>query len=146
MKQLRFSIQIAAPKEKVWRTLLDDPSYRSWTRVFYEGSYAVGDWTEGSRMLFLGPEQAGMSSRIFRHSPNEFLSIQHLGTIKNGVEDFDSEAAKQWAGALENYSAFERNGLTELIVEIDVTAEYVSYFQETWPKALDKVKELSEKA
>ena len=146
MKQIRFSIQIAAPKEKVWHTMFDDPSYRIWANVFHEGSYALGDWTEGSKMLFLGPEQAGMVSRIFRHSPNEFMSIQHLGTIKDGVEDLDSEVAKQWAGALENYSAFERGGLTELIVEIDVTAEYESYFQETWPKALEKLKELCEKA
>ena len=41
---------------------------------------------------------------------------------------------------IEDSGVFDRNRY------VDVTAEYVSYFQETWPKALDKVKELSEKA
>ena len=144
MKHLNFSIQINAPKEKVWSILLDDKTYRQWTSVFHEGSYAVGDWSEGSKILFLGPEGSGMTSRIFRHVPNEFISIQHLGTVNNGVEDFDGEETKKWAGALENYSATEHNGMTELIVDIDVTEDHEAYFQETWPKALDKVKVLSE--
>lgn len=145
MKQLRFSIEISAPKEKVWSVLLDDPTYRIWTSVFGEGSHAVGDWQEGSKMLFVGPDgTGGMSSRIFRHVPNAFLSIQHLGVIANGVEDFDSEATKQWSGALENYSLNERQGISELIIEIDVTEEFIGFFEETWPLALAQVKALSE--
>ena len=145
MKQLRFSVEIPAPKEKVWRVLLEDPTYRIWTSVFGEGSHAVGDWQEGSKMLFLGANgMGGMSSRIFRHVPNAFLSIQHLGVIVNGVEDFDSEATKRWSGALENYSLNERKGVSELIIEIDVTEEYIAYFEKTWPLALEKVKTLSE--
>jgi hypothetical protein len=144
MKQLRFVIQINAPKANVWHILLDDKTYRQWASVFNEGSYAVGDWAEGSKVLFLGAEETGMSSRIFRHVPNEFISIQHLGLITKGVEDFDSEETKKWSGALENYSVSERNGATELIVEMDTTADHEAYFQETWPKALEKVKELSE--
>lgn len=144
MKQLSFSIQIKAPKEKVWSTLLDDTTYRQWTSIFHEGSYAVGDWKEGSKILFLGPEGSGMTSRIFRHVPNEFISIQHLGTVKNGIEDFDSEETKKWSGALENYSVNERNGSTELLVEMDATEDFEAYFRETWPKALGKVKELAE--
>lgn len=144
MKQLNFSIQINAPKEKVWSILLDDASYRRWTSVFHEGSYAVGDWKEGSKILFLGPDGSGMFSRIFRHVPNEFISIQHLGIVKNGVEDFDSEETKKWTGALENYSVSERDGATELLVELDTTGDFEAYFQKTWPKALGVVKELAE--
>lgn len=144
MKQLSYSIQIKAPKEKVWSTLLDDTTYRQWTSVFHEGSYAVGDWKEGSKILFLGPEGSGMTSRIFRHVPNEFISIQHLGIVKNGIEDFDSEETKKWSGALENYSVNEKNGLTTLQVDMDATEDFEAYFQSTWPKALGKVKQLAE--
>lgn len=144
MKQLHFDIRIKAPKDRVWQTLLEDASYREWTSVFSPGSYAVGDWTEGSRMQFLGTEGTGISSRIFRHVPAEFLSIQHLGLVAGGVEDFDSEETKKWAGALENYSVSERAGITELVVDIDVTDDYVAYFQEAWPKALEKIKNISE--
>jgi hypothetical protein len=40
-----------------------------------------------------------MVSTIVENKPNEFMSIKHLGTIKNGVEDLDNEENKQWAGA-----------------------------------------------
>jgi hypothetical protein len=144
MKQLEFSIQISAPKEKVWRTLLEDKTYRQWTSVFNEGSYAVGDWSEGSKMLFLGSEGKGISSMIAKHIPNEFISIQHLGMIANGVEDFNSPETKKWSGALENYSVKEVDGGTELLIEMDSIDDYEAFFRKTWPKALQKVKELSE--
>jgi hypothetical protein len=144
MKQLEFSIQINAPKANVWSTLLNDKTYRLWARVFSEGSHAVGDWSEGSKMLFLGSEDAGMTSMIARHIPNEFISIQHLGMIANGVEDFNSPETKKWSGALENYSVKEAEGITELLIEMDSVEDYEVYFRETWPKALQKVKELSE--
>ena len=145
MKRLNFSIQIHAPKEKVWHTLLDDSTYGIWTSAFSEGSQVKGDWSEGSKMMFVGGEgEGGIFSRIARHLPNEYLSIQHLGVIKNGVEDADSEETKAWSGALENYAVQEHNGVTTLNIELDTVESFEPYFQETWPKALQKVKELAE--
>ena len=144
MKQLQFSISIQAPKEKVWSVLLDDTTYRLWTNIFCEGSYAVGNWEEGSKVQFLTPDGRGLSSRVFKHVPNAFISIQHLGAIQDGVEDFDSEETKKWAGALENYSVSEHLGMSELSIEIDVTEDYIPYFEKTWPLALAKVKTLAE--
>ncbi len=144
MIQLNFSIQINAPKEKVWNTLFNDATYRQWTSAFHEGSYAVGDWSEGSKILFLGPEGSGMTSRIARHIPNEYLSILHLGLIANGVEDFDSEETKKWSGALENYAVQENNGVTTLNIETDTAEGYETHMREIWPKALEKLKALSE--
>lgn len=146
MIQLNFSIQINAPKEKVWHTLFDDKTYRQWASAFSEGSYAVGDWKEGSKILFLGSNGSGMTSRVARHIPNEYISILHLGMIANGVEDFDSEETKKWSGALENYSVQENNGATTLNIDMDSTEDFETYFRETWPKALEKVKALSEAA
>lgn len=146
MKQLNFSIKILASREKVWRILLEDATYRQWTSVFSEGSYAVGDWSLGSKMLFLGSEGSGISSEIAKHIPNEYLSIQHLGVIVNGVEDFNSEETRKWSGALENYTLEEKDGITTLTIDIDVTDDHEAYFLEHWPKALDKVKALSESA
>ena len=124
--------------------MLDDATYRQWTSVFSEGSYAVTDWKEGSKALFLTPEGDGMVSRIAAHRPNEFLSIRHLGAVKNGVEETESEASKTWAGALENYTLRDVGGSSTLTVEMDVTNEYEKYFEETWPKALAKLKEVAE--
>jgi uncharacterized protein YndB with AHSA1/START domain len=145
MNRVTFSITINAPKEKIWKVMLDESTYREWSSAFQEGSYAVTDWKEGSKALFLTPEGSGMVSRIVGHRPNEFLSIKHLGTVKNGVEDTDSEKSKEWTNALENYTLREQDGKSTLTVEMDVTEEYRSYFEETWPKALGKLKEISER-
>lgn len=146
MEKITFSTTIDAPKEKVWRTMLEDATYRQWTAPFHEGSYAVTDWKEGSKALFLGPTGEGMVSRIATHRPNEYLSIEHLGVVKNGVEDTASADVKNWAGAHENYKVEEKNGSSKLTIEMDCTDEYKKYFEETWPKALDKLKQVTESA
>jgi len=146
MEKQEFKIKINAPKEKVWKVLWEDSSYRQWTSVFAEGSYAVTDWKEGSKVLFLTGKGEGMVSKIETKRQNEFMSFKHLGAVKNGVEDVDSEQSKQWSGAHENYTLKEANGVTELKVEMDITDDFKDYFMKTWPKALDQVKELSEKS
>ena len=43
-----------------------------------------------------------MTSIIDRNSYLEYISIKHLGTIDNGVEDTDSPDAASWALSFEN--------------------------------------------
>ncbi|MCI0449246.1 MAG: SRPBCC domain-containing protein [Chlorobi bacterium] len=145
MEKLNFSIKINAPRKKVWSVLFDDPTYRNWTSVFAPGSYAETDWKEGSKALFLDGKGNGMVSRIAKSNPHEYLSINHIGIIKDGIEDTQSDEVKKWAGALENYTLNENSGVTELKIDMDSDNEYKDYFSKTWPKALEKVKELSEK-
>ena len=146
MERLRFTMALDAPAARVWRAMLDDAGYREWTSEFQEGSYAVTDWKEGSKALFLTPAGEGMVSRIVTHRPNEFLSIEHLGIVKNGVEEIEGDAVKDdWAGAREEYSLREIDGGSRLTVEMDVTDEYRKYFEETWPKALGRLKRLCER-
>jgi hypothetical protein len=146
MQKIHVSTSINAPKEKVWKVLWDDSSYRKWTSAFMEGSYAETDnWKEGSKVLFLDGKGSGMVSRVAANRPNEFMSFEHLGMMNDGKEDVSSEKVKEWAGALENYTLKETNGKTELSVDMDVSDEYKDYFIETMPKALEQVKSLSEK-
>lgn len=144
LQKLKFSQKISAPKEKVWKVLLEDKTYREWTSVFSEGSHYKGNWNEGSRIFFLSPEGEGMASRIKKHIPNEIITIEHLGMVNNGVEDYESETGKQWKGAEETYMISEENGKSLLRVETDTTSEHADFFTKTWPKALEKVKELAE--
>lgn len=145
MQKLNFSTDINAPKEKVWETLWNDTSYRKWTSAFCEGSYAQTDnWKEGTEVKFLDPSGSGMISRVAANRPTEFMSFEHLGEIRDGVEDRDSEKIKQWAGAKENYTLKETNGATTLDIEMDITDEYKDMFIKIWPNALKNVKELSE--
>jgi hypothetical protein len=145
MTRLTFSTTINAAKELVWRTMLDDETYRQWTSVFQEGSYAVTDWKPGSKALFLAPNGSGMVSRIAEHRPNQFLSIEHVGIVKDGVEDTASQEVKLWAGAHENYTLRENAGQVTLTVDMDTTDDHKKYFEDTWPKALAVLKELSER-
>lgn len=144
MEKLEYKISINAPAEKVWNTLWDDKTYRQWTTAFSEGSMAETDWKKGSRILFGDSSGNGMISRVADNIPNKFMSIEHLGMVKDGAEDFDSDEVKSWAGAMENYTLEEKNGSTELSVSTEITEEYKEMFAEMWPKALDKLKALAE--
>ena len=62
----------------------------------------------------------------------------------DGVEDTTSDRVKVWAGALENYTFKDKNGKTELIVDMDINDEYKEMFEGMWPKALQKLKSLCE--
>lgn len=149
MQKLKFSIEINAPKEKVWDTMLDDKTYRIWTEAFMPGSHYVGNWNRGSKILFLAPDEegklGGMVSRIKENKKYDFISIEHLGVFSDGKEDTTSDAVKPWAGALENYTFRENNGATEILVEMDSNEDYAEMFEGMWPNALQKLKELAEK-
>lgn len=144
MEKQQFRVSIDATTEKVWNILWGKTSYPAWTATFAEGSHAETDWKKGSRVLFLDGKNEGMVSTIAENKPNEFMSFSHLGIVKNGVEDMESKGAKDWAGASENYTLKTVNGKTELIVDMDITDEFKDYFMKTFPKALEKVKELAE--
>ena len=145
MTKQEFKILIEASPEKVWNILWNDSTYPEWTSVFSEGSHAETDWEKGSKVLFLNANNEGMVSKIADKIPNKFMSIKHVGTIKDGIEDLNSEEVKEWEGAFENYTLKAGDGKTELVVDMDITEEYQDYFQSTFPKALEKVKELAEK-
>ena len=144
MEKIHFSILIDASPEKIWKVLWDDETYRKWTSAFAEGSYAETDWRQGSKVIFTDGKGSGMVSRIAENKPNEFMSIEHLGMLKDGVEDTTSDAVKAWAGAHEDYTLKKINDKTELNVDMDVNEEYKDMFSTMWPKALQNVKELAE--
>lgn len=150
MTKLNFTIDINTPKQKVWEVMLADNTYREWTVAFHEGSYFEGSWDKGSKILFLAVDDgklSGMSSKIVENIPYEYISIEHVGEVIDGVEDTTSENAKKWAGSHENYIFSEANGVTTLKVEMDGAGdkEMTEMFKQMWPSALDKLKELCEK-
>ena len=145
MKKLHLTILINAPKKKVWHTMLDPEGFKIWTALFCEGSYFEGSWNKGEKIRFLTPDGNGMTSMIAENKPFEFVSIKHLGIIKEGVDDLESPDSKTWANVFENYTFTERDGATEVKVEMDVPPEYEEFMNRTWPKALARLKEICEK-
>lgn len=142
---LKLSIDIAAPRQKVWDVLLQDETYRIWTSAFHPGSYAEGGWDEGSKVYFKTPEGDGLVSRVLIHKPNDIISFEHINVLVNGKEDGEHKEAAKWKGLTETYRAADQQGGTHLKIEQDITPEYADHFNTAWQKALEKVKELAER-
>ncbi len=140
MKKLEFSIEINATKEKVWESLWQDQNYREWTAVFHEGSHYVSDLQKGSKVYFLGPNKDGMYAMVTESIPFEKMYFLHYGEYKNGVE----QEPMFGDNAIEHYDLSETDGITTLTVTMNMVEEYVPYFASTFPKALEKIKEISE--
>ncbi len=100
MKTLHFSIDIHAPKEKVWNTMLGAETYPQWAALFNPGSHyeGTGDWSKGSRMVFLGPDpetgkEGGMVSLVTENRPYEYLALEHQGMVQDGTDAVSTENA-----------------------------------------------------
>ncbi len=147
MEKLTFSTVINAPREKVWDTMLEKNTYQEWTKPFHEGSTYEGNWEEGSEMKFIGPNDdggvGGMYARVVENRPYEFVSIQHLGELKNGEKN--PWPVVPGEEGYENYLFKDVSGGTEVIVELTVPAEWKDMFDDMWPKSLAILKELAEK-
>jgi uncharacterized protein YndB with AHSA1/START domain len=143
-----FDIRIKSSLENVYRTLTDMEGYNAWTSVFNEASSYEGSWEKRSNILFIGTDsdgkQGGMVSRIRENIPNKFISIEHLGIYRDGREITTGPEVESWKGALENYR-LTRQGVEVLVsVDMDVDPGYREYFLKTWPRALEKLKEICE--
>lgn len=144
METLEFTIKIKGSAEKVWDVLWKEETYKKWTSVFCEGSYTISEWNQGDKIHFMSPNGEGMYSVIETKTPNEYMAFKHLGEMKNFEELPIDEETKKWTGAMETYRLIPEEEFTTLIAQVDVVEKYLDYFKETFPKGLEKVKELSE--
>lgn len=151
MQRLQFTSVINAPAQKVYETMLglkDKSTYEHWTSAFNPTSTYEGTWEKGSKIHFVGVDEngkkGGMVSEIKEHEPAKFISIRHYGFLDGEIEVTTGEQVEKWAGGHENYSYQENNGITTVTVDIDTLDEYLDYFNNTYPLALDQLKALSE--
>lgn len=140
LQRLNYRTHIHAPVERVWATMLADDGYRDWTSAFMEGSYYEGSWEQGARIRFLSPSGEGMEAQIAQNQRHVFLSIRHLGMLSPGQPAVPHEGPP----AYENYRFAPEAGGTRLDIEQDVPPEYAAMMDESWPKALARLKALCE--
>lgn len=152
MKKLQFNVRINASVTKVYDFMLginSKSTYEQWTSLFNPTSTYEGSWDKGNKILFIGVdekgEKGGMVSMIVENIPNRFVSIQHYGLLKADKEITEGPEVEKWANGFENYTLEENNGTTTITVDLDTTEDFLDYMNETYPKALDKLKELCEK-
>lgn len=152
MKKINFNVSINAPAHKVYDLMLglsNKSTYEQWTALFNPTSSYDGSWEKGSKMLFVGTDEkgkkGGMVSEVFDNIPNQFVSIRHYGLVKGDIEITEGPEVEKWANGYEKYTFVEINGTTNLSVDLDTTEDFLNYMNETYPKALDKLKEICEK-
>ena len=152
MQKLQFKKEINASAQHVYETMLglkDKATYEYWTATFNPTSTYEGNWAKGSKILFVGVDEngkkGGMVSEVAEHQPASFVSIRHYGFLDGDTEITTGEQVEKRSGGHETYRFEENNGTTTIIVELDTIDDYLDYFKENYPNALDKLKEISEK-
>ncbi len=161
MKKLQFKVSINAPVTRIYDIMLGISSkstYEQWTSAFNPTSTYEGSWDKGNKILFIGVdekgEKGGMVSRIAENIANRFVSIQHYGLLKADKEITDGPEVEKWANGFENYTFEENNsqsddavgqGTATVTVDVDSPEDFESFMIQTYPKALDKLKEICEK-
>lgn len=152
MEKLQYTIKINAPVHKVYDLMLgisNKTTYEQWTAMFNPTSTYEGNWNKGSKMLFVGFDdqgnKGGMVSEIAENSTNEYVSIRHYGLVQANVEITSGPQVEKWANGFENYTFQEKNGVTDIIIElVGLTEDLKEYMNDSWPKALDQLKVLCE--
>ena len=142
MKELQFSIEIEATKEKVWATLWQDSTFREWAGLIDPGTYMVGEIKEGNELQFISAENGyGVTSLVETLIDGEFLLLRHQAdTQEVGTKTREPE----WTGSSESYELKEHDDHTTLIVTFEVPPQQEEYFTAAYPKALDRLKALAE--
>jgi uncharacterized protein YndB with AHSA1/START domain len=143
MKEVQFTIEIQAPKEKVWDTLWQDETFRQWAGIIDPGTYMVGELKEGNEVQYISAENGyGVTSLVEKLVENEFLLLRHQADTQDSGQ---RERAQEWTGGTESYSLSEKDGATTLTAAFDVPLEMEDYFNVHYPKALKQVKALAER-
>jgi len=141
INRIQFSIEIRAEKAKIWNALWGESGYRDWASVFSEGSYVISEnWEEGSKVLFLSPDQSGIYSIIETHIPNKIMMFKHIGNVVKGKKQPIDDDSIKWSGATEIYTLSEGTDTNTLTVDIDVLDEHLEFMSDRLPKALERIK------
>lgn len=148
MKKIQFEYFINAAPERVYQVMLAPDTYQKWTAAFNPSSHFKGNWDEGSSIYFVGTDEqgnkGGMVSRIQKNIPASCVCIEHLGVLQDGKEVLEGPEIELWKGCMECYYFLPSGQGTNLKVELDTIESFKSYFSETWPKALEVLKDLCE--
>jgi hypothetical protein len=90
-------------------------------------------------------KRSGLSVSIRKGKRKEWLvSVEYTGMLDGDNEVTQGPLVDGWVGAYENYTFDEENGSTALTVDVDVHDTMQDYFKDTFPKALNKLREICE--
>ncbi|VDN47100.1 conserved protein of unknown function [Petrocella atlantisensis] len=150
MKKIKKSVDIKTSPEVIWGAIINPSKYQLWTSVFQEGSYFEGGWQKGDHIKFLMADEQGhtmgLYSEIAESDHLKYISIKHLGLVKDDSVDYTSEEARKWTPSFENYYLEKINDdHTRFTIEVDVDDEEFTDMSDVWDLGLVKLKEVCEK-
>lgn len=109
MKTLTFSVEVKAPRERVWNTLWDDTTFRDWANIIDEGTYMVGELKEGNEVQFISSVGGyGVTSLVEKLTPNEFVLFRHS---RDTQDSGSQEREKEWTGGTESSLLLKKTAL-----------------------------------
>lgn len=146
MEKLKYEIKVHADPERVWETLISEESFATWSEPFSPDSQFSGEWGEGSKIRFTAHGKGGTVAEIRKFEPYKLIDAVHVATIdKNGNEETTGPMTEHWIGTRETYHLEKLKDETKLTVEMETHPDFKPMFENSWPEALKKVRELSEK-
>lgn len=147
METLNYEMVINAPIGRIWNLLWDPETYPIWKQFFAPGSKMTSDWEVGGKTYFTDQSGDGMVSTITSLEIPTHVIFSHLGHVKDGVEDTESRAVKEWSGAEEKY--FLR-AIDENTTELRAVVHSVGYQEEMmnngFNQGFEMIKKLAETA
>ncbi len=145
-----YQTKIYVSPLRLFDLIIGDKTYAEWTSIFSAGSHYTGDWSVGNQIQFLAPNEegvlSGLVSIIEENVPGVKLTIKHIGQVKDGEVDTESEEVKSWAPSYEKYSIGVDGASSIWNVVIESEDIWADYFDEHWPLALEKFKSMAEAA
>ncbi|HEX8461637.1 MAG TPA: SRPBCC domain-containing protein [Segetibacter sp.] len=141
---IKKSTEINASTQKVWHVLLDEEFTTKWYTAFGEDVHAETDWQLNSKATFTDGNGSGIVGKIVANEPCKIISIEYYGCIEKGKEDLVSENAIAMQGGRETYILSEKQGITNVAIEVDMPPQMCDMMSAAWDNALQKIKLLSE--
>lgn len=146
MDTLSYHTIIEAPKEKIWNVLWSKETFSNWRKYFYEENYFFTDWKVGGKTYFLVSKGNGKSSSITHLNAPDEVTFNHLGYLREGIEDINSKAVKEWSGAPERFVLIPLDdGKIRLQIELKDFENKKEILDKTIPQGLQLIKQEAEK-
>ena len=146
MKKLEYTIDIQSSQKEIWEKMLNKDTYVEWTNVSWPGSFYKGKWEKGEKLRFISEDGSGTLAQITELEPYRKIHADHIAILeKGGIEDRESDVAKGWIGTQETYIFTPKGNGTHLKVEMLINPDWEKMFNDGWPNALAKLKEICER-
>ncbi|TKC03650.1 SRPBCC family protein [Pedobacter frigoris] len=136
---IKKNISITASAEAIWDILLNPGG--QWGKAFGDGSFVKSDWKEGSSVIWTDLSgDVGAHGVVAEHRPTEYLQIDMYDDVNPAPDAETGEYSEKYKLTKTN------NGDYTLSIESGPLAKkYTQMHEPMWDKALEIIKDLSEK-